>query len=152
MNQAVKWSCEEITASFASMLADIHGRAFDDGWDAASITTLMEMPGAFGFLIKQAEEPVGFILARVGGGEGEIITIGVLPDVQGQGAGQRLVAHMEETAKDLGAETLFLEVAEDNAPAKATYFKAGYVEVGRRPAYYTRPGGCIDALVLNKPL
>ena len=61
-------------------------------------------------------------------------------------------------AKDLGIRTgtqvgeakrIFLEVAEDNAPAVALYRKLNFVEVGRRKRYYERPGGeAVDALTL----
>ena len=36
---------------------------------------------------------------------------------------------------------MFLEVAEDNAAARALYDALGFEEVGVRPGYYERPGG-----------
>jgi ribosomal-protein-alanine N-acetyltransferase len=48
-----------------------------------------------------------------------------------------------------GAERMFLEVAEDNAAARALYARAGFAEAGRRRGYYARPDGpAADALVL----
>ena len=56
-------------------------------------------------------------------------------------------------AKDAGAAILFLEVAEDNAAARVLYARAGFVEIGRRKAYYASPDGRrIDALVLHRDL
>ena len=46
----------------------------------------------------------------------------------------------------------FLEVAEDNAAARALYRAAGWNETGRRRGYYPRPGGALDAITLAKPL
>ena len=40
-----------------------------------------------------------------------------------------------------GASELFLEVREDNEPAKYLYNRAGFVQVGRRADYYTANDG-----------
>ena len=50
------------------------------------------------------------------------------------------------------ARKVFLEVAEDNAAARALYAKLGFQEIGRRRAYYKRPGGAVDALTLGLEL
>ena len=56
-------------------------------------------------------------------------------------------------AAQAGAVRLFLEVAEDNAAARALYDRAGFRPIGRRKAYYARPdGGRTDALVLGRDL
>ena len=45
---------------------------------------------------------------------------------------------------------LLLEVRVSNAPAIRLYEKLGFVQVGRRPRYYTNPRE--DALILRKEL
>ena len=56
-------------------------------------------------------------------------------------------------AQESGAESMFLEVAEDNAAALALYAKAGFTEAGRRRGYYRRSGGtAVDARVLRLDL
>ena len=49
---------------------------------------------------------------------------------------------------------MFLEVAEDNRAARALYAAAGFASVGRRPAYYARPGAAdaVAALILRRDL
>ena len=48
-----------------------------------------------------------------------------------------------------GAVRVFLEVADDNAAARALYARAGFVEAGRRPGYYAGADGeRRDALLL----
>jgi len=52
-------------------------------------------------------------------------------------------------AAALGAERMFLEVAEGNVAARALYARAGFSEAGRRRGYYSRNDGSReDALVL----
>ena len=52
-----------------------------------------------------------------------------------------------------GAAKLFLEVAEDNAPAQHLYHMLGFTAVGRRPGYYRRKTGpAVAALTLRRIL
>ena len=56
-------------------------------------------------------------------------------------------------ARNLGAEQMFLEVAEDNAAALALYRRAGFEAAGRRRGYYPREAGAaVDALLLVRKL
>ena len=87
-------------------------------------------------------------MGRTAAGESELLTIAVRPAARRGGTGTALLAAYEREARNRGAETLFLEVAEDNAPARALYARAGWSEVGRRRAYYAGT----DALVLSKGL
>jgi ribosomal-protein-alanine N-acetyltransferase len=53
----------------------------------------------------------------------------------------------------LGARAVFLEVGEDNVPARKLYQRAGFREVGRRDGYYQGPKGkSTAALVLRRDL
>jgi ribosomal-protein-alanine N-acetyltransferase len=47
---------------------------------------------------------------------------------------------------------MHLEVADDNAAARALYRKLGYEEAGRRHAYYVGEGGSVDAIVMRRTL
>ena len=52
-------------------------------------------------------------------------------------------------AAALGAERMFLEVAEGNAAARALYARTGFAGAGRRRGYYARADGSReDALIL----
>lgn len=133
-------------------LAALHSRAFDEAWDAASFARLLAMPGAFAFLAHEEGTPSGFVLVRLGGGEAEIITIAVDPDCRRAGLGRALMTRAGAEALARGAEIVFLEVAEDNAPAIALYERLGFAAVGRRPAYYDRPDGKVAAISMKLDL
>ncbi|MCA6301456.1 MAG: GNAT family N-acetyltransferase [Phenylobacterium sp.] len=126
-------------------LAALHAAAFQPGWSAADIAALDAAA-----LI---EDGAGLILVRTVSGEAEILTVGVRPELRGAGVGGRLVEAALESARADGAEAVFLEVAEDNLAARRLYGGRGFEEVGRRRAYYPRPGaGAVDALVLRRTL
>lgn len=64
--------------------------------------------------------------------------IGVRPNHHGSGAGQRLLAHIEQTAIAAGARVIVIETS-DQAPlarARSFYTKLGYAERGRIPDFY----------------
>ena len=136
-----------------ALLADLHRLCFAEAWSADAFATLLDMPGAFAILASQAAEPAGFALARSGGGECEIITLGVVPPHRGKGAGDALLEAVAARAKVRGVEDMMLEVASDNAPAIALYQSNAFVSVGRRPGYYPdKDGGRVDDIIMRRTL
>lgn len=130
-------------------LADIHARAFagqSRGWSAEEFSRLLSSDT--GFVVGGA---AAFAVGRIVADEAEILTLARDPDVRGQGLGKKILEDFEQNAAQRGASRIFLEVAETNAPALRLYRDAGYAEIARRAAYYTRPDGArADALILEK--
>lgn len=142
---------EPAGTELAAALAEIHASAFDEGWSAAEIAKLLESPAVFA-LISAAPDRRGFVMAWAAAGDAELITVAVVPEARRKGVGAVLVAAAAAMAQARGAASIHLEVAEDNAPARALYARLGYAEVGRRRGYYARPGGFADALVMRLTL
>ena len=142
---------EPVSCAAAVLLSKLHECCFpEDPWDVSSIAEIMGMPGFFGHIARQEERPVGFVLALDLGGECEILSLGVTPDQRRTGVGGTLLRSIFAAARLRGAESVALEVAEDNAAARALYGKAGFAEVGRRRHYYRRERNVIDALILRR--
>ena len=114
-------------------------------WPAASIATLFAGPGVFGFIA----EAGGCVIARAVADEAEILTIGVRPAARRRGLGRQLLDAALAEAARRGATAAFLEVAADNAAARALYAGARFAVAGRRRDYYG-PGQ--DALLLRRML
>lgn len=127
-------------------LAAVHGAAFPDApWSARDFAAFLADPTTL-----LVTSPHGFALLRVVLDEAEILTIAVTPSAQGQGHGAALLAQALVSAKARGAWRLFLEVAADNAPARALYARAGFRQTGLRKGYYARPDAApVDALTLE---
>lgn len=131
-------------------MATLHASAFTTPrpWSEAEIAGLLASP-----LVFALTEAGGFLLGRVVAGEAELLTVAVAPDQRRAGLGRRLVTAFLAEAARRGAESVFLEVAEPNAPARALYAASGFQPAGRRRAYYQRPdGGAEDALILVRTL
>jgi len=136
------------TAQESAALSQLHAEAFAEPWDEASLSDLARSSGAF-----VLAHDDGFILVRALAGEAEILTLAVRPAGRRRGLGRALVQAAAAGARAAGAETLFLEVAADNAAALALYQGCGFEPVGRRSAYYRRKHErAVDALVLRRTL
>jgi [ribosomal protein S18]-alanine N-acetyltransferase len=127
----------------ATPLAALHAVCFDDAWDAAALRALLVSPGTYAF-----HNTDGFVLARVAGGEAEILSLAVAPQARGKGLGRALLRTAIAKAEQMGADAMFLEVGSDNPAALALYAGLGFVNVGARKAYYRGR----DALVLRLSL
>lgn len=138
-----------MTPEQATAAAALHAAAFAGigrAWSAEEIRDLVRRPGALWRL-----EADAMLIGHAAAGEAELLTLATRPGARRRGAARRLLSAFLAEAGAAGAQAAFLEVAEDNAPARALYRAAGFQEVGRRPAYYRRPdGGRQDALVLRR--
>lgn len=125
------------------MLAHVHGLCFPhDPWDVDRLDT----PGGRIWCDAACR---GFVLIRAVADEGEVISVAVSPEHQGQGLGRQLLGHAITDLVPAGVTTLFLDVAVDNPSALALYRHLGFTEVGRRKGYYPRKGQAVDALAFQ---
>jgi len=131
-------------------MAALHGRAFlgqSRGWSETEFAELLDSPHVF--VIGDAR---AFALGRVIADEAELLTIATDPDCLRQGLGRACLAAYETQAVARRARISFLEVAADNAAARALYEKTGYREASRRAEYYRRDTDAVDALILRRCL
>jgi [ribosomal protein S18]-alanine N-acetyltransferase len=137
-------------AAMAVVLSQLHSSCFpNDPWPPRAMAEIVAMVGLFGRIAFENEEATGLALAQGMGEECEILALGVVPARRRAGIGSALLSAIEGECRCRGARTLFLEVAEDNIPARALYVAHGFVQIGRRANYYRRPSGHADALVLR---
>ena len=143
----------EATARDAAAIAALHGASFRRGWSDLEIERLLAERSSVAHRAMLGRALHGFILSRVAGGEAEILSVAVAPPQRGRGLARSLLdLHLRRLA-GLGTQAVFLEVDEDNEPARRLYHRAGFREVGRRPGYYQKtPGEAVTALVLRRDL
>jgi ribosomal-protein-alanine N-acetyltransferase len=135
------------TSADCDVMAAIHASAFapPDAWSRDVFSLQLALPNVFGLLCRSG----GLILVRVAADEAEILTLAVTPIVRRRGAGTVLLREATTLAATMGANTVFLEVSVVNSSARRLYTRAGFVEAGIRPHYYS---DCSDALVLRLDL
>lgn len=138
----------------AAGMARIHQAGFAHGWDENALRLLMEKPGCLALAaFESAGEVVGFVITRQAADEAELLTIAIDPKRRRQGIAARLLAHAFQLSRLRGVRYMYLEVASGNKGAIALYRNNGFIEVGRRQAYYQLSRKTPeDALVLRKDL
>ena len=125
-----------------------NGRNADQwrSWIADAATTVLVAETA-------GDGIVGFLDVRRAADEAEIIDLWVAPPSRRAGIAFALLDRLAIDLAGRGTARLFLEVAVDNATARALYTRQGFEGVARREAYYTRPSGeRVDALLMVRDI
>jgi len=86
-------------------------------------------------------------MLATGGGQADVLTVGVAQDRWGEGIGAALLENLLTEAARRGCTEVFLEVRTDNDRAQRLYRRYGFVGIGVRRGYY-QPSGA-DALVMR---
>lgn len=139
----------EDAPAVATLFYAAHADGGAGGWRAWDITRVLHENGV-GVVAyaPDAPEPVGAVLAMRAGDDMDIINIAVAESYRRKRLGQGLLELLVTTANAAAVGRILLEVAEDNAPAKAFYANMGFNEIGTRPAYYPRGGYRVDAKIM----
>ncbi|MGL1921336.1 MAG: ribosomal protein S18-alanine N-acetyltransferase [Hyphomicrobiales bacterium] len=137
-----------ITDQFADM-AKIHGQSFAKAWSESTFRDMFEDGVQYsGFVIHNEQHIVGFSIISKIIDEAEIITICVLPEMQGQAFGTALLQYQLDHLRQQDFKKLFLEVNENNHSAICLYKKMGFTQTASRKNYYRLADGSVaDALV-----
>lgn len=131
-------------------IASIERTSFGDPWSPGSFRSLLGNPYVHFAVAGQGERVTGYIVAWFVAGEAEIANIAVAPSARGHGIGAALLDAALDAAARRGIESVFLEVRDSNASARALYASRGFEEVGRRRGYYRRP--VEDAVVMRRAI
>jgi ribosomal-protein-alanine N-acetyltransferase len=143
---------KKLSECHTAAMAVVHAESFSPGWSDADFANYLgnEFDDILG--VVDGGTLKGFVLIRTQADQAEILTIVVPKAVRGQGIATDLLIAAEQTARDRGAQIVFLDVAKDNPVAVALYQKNKYVRCGTRPGYYRRAHGRVDALLFQKHL
>ena len=113
---------------------------FPDSWSYRDILTTISSNGSLCFVATSDEgELLAYLIGRCIMPEGEIYRIATKETYRGRGIAYRLLDFALKTARGSGLESVFLEVRESNAPARALYRAYGFTEIGIRKNYYKEP-------------
>lgn len=108
-----------------------------------------------GWVMEREGKVICFTLVSMHGDECHLLNLAVDPRYQRQGYGSQILVHAINSAKQLGAMMIYLEVRETNARAIALYEKMDFIQIGTRKDYYPafegRENGLIYARDLGSP-
>lgn len=141
------------TARDAATFAPLHAASFNRGWSEHEFEQLLADRSVIADRLSVGNRSIGFILSRMAADEAEILSVAVARAWRGRGHARGLLTRHLRRLAGAGVRTVFLEVDEDNAPARRLYARAGFSEAGRRKDYYPRGAEhAASALVLRRDL
>ena len=152
------WSGERVAVEPASerdvaAFAQIHRASFHRGWGEDEFERMLHERNTIIHRLRAGRKTIGFSVSRMAADEAEILSIAVAETHRGRGLSNTLLlTHLGHLA-GRGIRTVFLEVEENNQPARRLYQSAGFSVVGRRERYYRQSGSeALDALLMRRDL
>jgi [ribosomal protein S18]-alanine N-acetyltransferase len=121
----------------------------EEAWSADMLATELAREPARYYLVAADDGVIAGYAGMLapGGGQADVLTVGVAHDRWGEGIGAALVENLLAEAGRRGCTEVFLEVRVDNDRAQRLYRGHGFDGVGIRRGYY-QPSGT-DALVMR---
>jgi ribosomal-protein-alanine N-acetyltransferase len=144
---------EPATLRDAPKLAQLHGASFHRGWGEGEFEQMLTERNTLVHRLRQGRKVIGFAVSRMAADEAEILSIAVDPKHRGRGLSRNLLlTHLGHLA-GRGVRTVFLEVEENNQPARRLYARAGFAVAGHRERYYKQPDGeQLNAVLMRRDL
>ena len=102
----------------AARLAEIYGASFHRGWGESEFEAMIAERNTLVQRLRLRSNVIGFAVSRIAADEAEILSIAVAAGHRGQGFSRGLLfTHLGYLA-GRGVRTVFLEVEENNQPAR----------------------------------
>ena len=139
----------KMTMEDAAVTAEMEHQLFPDAWSEKSVLETWQQPGTICLIAEKAGRTAGYLLAYAAAGEAEIARIGVVKELQRQGAAKALLAALEKECAEQGIARILLDVRVSNKAARALYESAGFREDGIRQKFYEDPEE--DAILMSRP-
>ena len=131
-----------------AQVAELEKLCFSAPWSETAVRGELTNPLSLWIVAVDGDTVAGYIGSRSVMGEADMMNVAVSPSYRRQGIAEKLVVSLVEKLAEQNVLSLTLEVRASNEPAIALYEKLSFLQVGRRPNYYTKPKE--DALILRK--
>lgn len=130
---------QPLTPTWFDSIIAIESAAHTHPWSRGNFSDALHA-GYHGEVLLLDNQVLGYFVAMQVLDEIHLLTIAIAPAHQGQGWARVLLDALRHWGHSLQAQTLWLEVRESNAKARAVYEHYGFSSVGLRKNYYPIPG------------
>ena len=131
-------------------IVHIERASFGDPWSPASFRSLLDNPHVYFAVATDDDVVAGYVVAWFVVDEAEVANLAVAPPSRGRRIGATLLDAALDAARARGAASVFLEVRDSIAGARALYASRGFAQIGRRRGYYRKP--VEDAVIMRRVL
>ena len=137
-----------MTEAHVARVAALEQVCFSDPWSENSVRSELDNPLSTWLVALEGETVLGYVGSQTVLDEADIMNVAVAPEHRRQGIARLLLERLEEALRSRKVHSLTLEVRASNQNAISLYQKLGFLQIGRRPNYYSNPKE--DALILRK--
>ena len=137
-----------MTPEHVSSVAQLEKQCFSMPWSEKAISGELTNPLSLWLVAVKNGDVVGYVGSQSVCGEADMMNIAVEEAFRRQGVGKQLVLELISQLRQREVHSLTLEVRASNNGAIDLYTCLGFMQVGRRPNYYSNPKE--DALILRK--
>lgn len=132
-------------------IAAVEADLFVNPLDEAALLSLVAQSAFRGFVLTAEHQdlPFAYALFLNSGDCADLVSVATSRASQRRGMAAALLRHAFAALAAESVHEVVLEVAVDNLPAVRLYERLGFLPCGRRPNYYRRHGGRVDALIMS---
>lgn len=109
---------------------------FSDGWSYNQLKSAFDGNRFFVLGITENGKLIAFVSYSVAIDQADIETVLVSKQHRRKGLAKTLIESAELELKAIGVQKVFLEVRENNMPARSLYNRLGYLDISTRKSYY----------------
>lgn len=120
-------------------LSEIEKACFSRAWSRDALESEIDNENALFLVAENEKEVLGYVGCIFVLGEGSITNVAVSPMFRRMGVGDALISALTQNAKEMNAQSLFLEVRKSNIAAQNLYKKHGFDACGLRKNFYRDP-------------
>ena len=131
-----------------AQVAELERLCFSAPWSENAIRGELSNPLSLWVVAVDGQTVAGYVGSQSVMGEADMMNLAVATQYRRNGVGGQLVACLIDHLRNNNVSCITLEVRASNEPAKTLYENCGFLQIGRRPNYYSNPKE--DALILRK--
>lgn len=129
----------EMEVTDMEQVMSIERELFSVPWSENGLFSFLLRQDALFLVAEEKENILGFCGILMAMDEGDIVKIGVMQKMQGQGIGKKLLDALIRKAGERGVSSIYLEVRAGNQAAVRLYQSFGFRQTGIRKDYYEHP-------------
>ena len=116
----------------------------DDAFSLATLETTIKDEHFMGFVAEEGTEVIGYVFVTYFGDEANLLKIAIDKFYRKKGIAKSLLLKCIEEFKELCISNFFLEVDENNVPARNLYESLGFEKTRTRNNYYKNGDNAIE--------
>ena len=128
-----------MTEDDVAAVATLEGENFSRPWSYDAFYKTLSDENYIVIIAKETDALLGYCVLLCTGEEADITNVCTAPAARGKGVATVMLTALMEEGKSRGVTEFFLEVREENVPARSLYTKLGFEEIGLRKNYYEEP-------------